>query len=451
VADADKLTEWLAVNVCEAERRPELVRDELLVRCRAEQIEPPAAGRVDRIVRSALHQAEQAKTARIVARLPVDVAGRLRALVAVGVRDDDTGEDSVLALIKSVPGNVSLGFDAHRDPQTARGPRDRPFRRAVRRRRAPGGGRLAGPRGGTVPVAPARPSRAADADPARGAAAHPAAGDHRHVAGAADLHGAPHRRPGGQEGHRGTGNAFKRVTGKENILFSIAQASLDRPDDPVRQVVYPAVAGGEQTLRELVHEFKTKGPVYRRTVQTTPKASYSNHYRRGLIELLDVLEFRSNNASHRPVLDALDLIKRHADAGRRPGRPGDRSSGDGSAIEAVVVPPRPADDIAVARSARAPRTGTPPARTSAPRPPQRFLTGAIRRAERHGAPRRSRRATPPPPLPRRPPPTRGGRCAGGRHRCRGMSPASFSEAGECPWAAVPESMAGAARDSCHSI
>jgi hypothetical protein len=63
-----------------------------------------------------------------------------------------------------------------------------------------------------------------------------------------------------------------------------------------------------------MHELKTKGPVYRRTVQTTLKASYSNHYRRGLIELLDVLEFRSNNATHRPVLDALDLIQRHADA-----------------------------------------------------------------------------------------------------------------------------------------
>ena len=94
----------------------------------------------------------------------------------------------------------------------------------------------------------------------------------------------------------------------------IAEASLERPDDAVREVVYPAVSGGEQTLRELVHEFKTKGPMYRRTVQTTLKASYSNHYRRGLIELLEVLEFRSNNATHRPVLDALALIQRHADA-----------------------------------------------------------------------------------------------------------------------------------------
>jgi hypothetical protein len=76
--------------VCEAERRLELVRDELLVRCRAERIEPPASGRIDRIVRSALHQAEQMLTDRIVGRLlPVDVAGRLRALVAVDVPDSD--------------------------------------------------------------------------------------------------------------------------------------------------------------------------------------------------------------------------------------------------------------------------------------------------------------------------------------------------------------------------
>jgi hypothetical protein len=127
VADADKLTEWLAANVCEAERRPELIRDELLVRCRAERIEPPAAGRVDRIVRSAMHQAEQKLTARIVGRLPVDVGTRQR----------------------------KPGLDALRDPQAARRPRDRPTRRAVRRRRAARGGRLAGPCHGGVPVTPA--------------------------------------------------------------------------------------------------------------------------------------------------------------------------------------------------------------------------------------------------------------------------------------------------------
>ena len=108
VADAEQLTQWLAAAVCEAERRPELVRDELLGRCRAERIEPPAAGRIDRTVRSALQQGEQSLTDRLAGRLPVEVAGRLRALVAVEVPDDEVDEESMLALIKSVPGNVSL-------------------------------------------------------------------------------------------------------------------------------------------------------------------------------------------------------------------------------------------------------------------------------------------------------------------------------------------------------
>jgi len=127
-------------------------------------------------------------------------------------------------------------------------------------------------------------------------------------------------------------NAFRRVTGKENILFAIAEASLARPADAVRDVVYPAVRGGEQTLRELVHEYKTKGPVYRRTVQTTLKASYMNHYRKGLIDLLDVLEFRSTNTVHQPVIEALRLIGRYARAGnltyRAPGR-GDQADAAG--------------------------------------------------------------------------------------------------------------------------
>jgi hypothetical protein len=53
-------------------------------------IEPPAAKRVDRIVRSALHQAEQTLTRRIVEAMPADVVERLHALVAVdGMEDDD--------------------------------------------------------------------------------------------------------------------------------------------------------------------------------------------------------------------------------------------------------------------------------------------------------------------------------------------------------------------------
>jgi hypothetical protein len=107
VADAEKLTGWLAADVCEVERRPDLVHDELLVRCRTERIEPPAARRVDRVVRSALPGRAGAD------RPHCGPAARRRRRPAArpgcGRRsDDNTGEDSVLGLIKSVPGNVSL-------------------------------------------------------------------------------------------------------------------------------------------------------------------------------------------------------------------------------------------------------------------------------------------------------------------------------------------------------
>jgi hypothetical protein len=42
VADADKLTDWLAGHVVHAERNPARVREELLRCCREERIEPPA-------------------------------------------------------------------------------------------------------------------------------------------------------------------------------------------------------------------------------------------------------------------------------------------------------------------------------------------------------------------------------------------------------------------------
>jgi hypothetical protein len=70
VEDADKLTAWLAGAVCEAERDPARAREQLLSRCRTERVEQPTAGRIDRVVRSALHQAETAMSCRIADRIP---------------------------------------------------------------------------------------------------------------------------------------------------------------------------------------------------------------------------------------------------------------------------------------------------------------------------------------------------------------------------------------------
>ena len=56
---------------------------------------------------------------------------------------------------------------------------------------------------------------------------------------------------------------------------------------------------------------RVQGPACRQARQRSFKASYANHYRAGLIQILEALEFRSNNTVHRPVLEALELIKRY--------------------------------------------------------------------------------------------------------------------------------------------
>ena len=50
---------------------------------------------------------------------------------------------------------------------------------------------------------------------------------------------------------------LRKVRGKTTLLFKLAEAAVDSPEGVVKEVIYPVV--GEQTLRELVHEYKATG------------------------------------------------------------------------------------------------------------------------------------------------------------------------------------------------
>ena len=50
----------------------------------------------------------------------------------------------------------------------------------------------------------------------------------------------------------------------------------------------------------------------RARVRTVLRSSYSSHYRRGMLPLLVALNFRCNNSTYRPVMDALGLLARYA-------------------------------------------------------------------------------------------------------------------------------------------
>lgn len=108
---------------------------------------------------------------------------------------------------------------------------------------------------------------------------------------------------------------IRRVHGKTNVLFRLAEVAVDQPDGVVKNVLYPVV--GLQTLQDLVKEYKSSGLVFRQTLHTIIRASYSHHYRRMLPQILDALEFRSNNSAHRPVIEALELLKRHRNSGQQ--------------------------------------------------------------------------------------------------------------------------------------
>jgi len=108
---------------------------------------------------------------------------------------------------------------------------------------------------------------------------------------------------------------FKQVGGKHNLLYRMANASLETPEGTVKEVIYPVVS--EQTLKDLVKEFKTNGTAYRHQVHTVIRSSYSRHYRRLVPKLLEILEFRSNNDVHRPVIQALELLEKYANSNKR--------------------------------------------------------------------------------------------------------------------------------------
>ena len=105
-------------------------------------------------------------------------------------------------------------------------------------------------------------------------------------------------------------NEFKAVSGKTGLLFRIAEVAIASPQGVIEQVIYPVVS--LHTLKDLVAEYKSTGTAYQQRVHTVVRNSFANHYRRMMTQLLEVLEFRSNNEIHRPVIKALELLKKYA-------------------------------------------------------------------------------------------------------------------------------------------
>ncbi|WP_084404440.1 Tn3 family transposase [Pseudovibrio sp. Ad46] len=106
-----------------------------------------------------------------------------------------------------------------------------------------------------------------------------------------------------------------KVNGKTTLLFRIAEAANAEPEGSVRQVIYPVV--GEQTIADLVKEYRSDGPAYVKRIYRKIRTSYAQHYRRMMMPLLSTLEFRSTNLWCQPLLEALSLLRCPHDAASR--------------------------------------------------------------------------------------------------------------------------------------
>ena len=67
-------------------------------------------------------------------------------------------------------------------------------------------------------------------------------------------------------------NDLKRVSGKTNILYLMAEKLLANPDGIIKDTIYPEIK--EQTLKDIVNEFKNTGSAYKQKVYTVMRTSY---------------------------------------------------------------------------------------------------------------------------------------------------------------------------------
>lgn len=319
-SDGEEVASWLFEEVLPAEQDAGKLREAFHKRCRALKIEPPTPRRVERLVASASRRFEESFCASVSGRLPEDALAKMDALLATGDRDANGAESddpapgdtrrSVLAWIKADPGRASLEAvldevnklgrvrEVGLPPDLFAG--DSPsLVKEYRRRTA---------------TEVASELRAHSEEIRATLMAALLWWREREITdGLLDLLVRVVHKIGARAESRVEKELLedlKRVIGKTNLLFRMAEAGMENPEGTVREVLYPVV--GEQTLKELVKEYKGSGPAFRLNVHARLSSSYRGHYRRVLAPVLETLEFRSNNAAHRPVIEALSLLRQYA-------------------------------------------------------------------------------------------------------------------------------------------
>ncbi len=102
----------------------------------------------------------------------------------------------------------------------------------------------------------------------------------------------------------------KKVNGKFDILYLIAEAALENPKGVIEDEIYPIV--NQETLKKLIIELKNKGNKwYQNQVNPKVHSLYSHAHRKTLLQLLNAFTFNTNSLEGRDLLDAIAFIKKN--------------------------------------------------------------------------------------------------------------------------------------------
>lgn len=99
----------------------------------------------------------------------------------------------------------------------------------------------------------------------------------------------------------------QRVDNKPRLLRQVAEAALASPDKTIREGIYPVM--DEKKCKAILEE-ESKGTLQDR-IYLKMRSSYRDHYRRMMPGLLNMLQFRSSNETHQPVVKAIEVLKRY--------------------------------------------------------------------------------------------------------------------------------------------
>jgi TnpA family transposase len=309
--DVEVVSLWLQEHILPQTQQLDAVRDAVYRRYRTLKIEPPTAGRIERLARSALRQYTEQFCEAIGGKLSTQNKSRLDALLERETIEGEQAFRSPFGLLKTDAGGANLDGILEETGKLER----------IRQLELPSKLFQDVPPG----VVKQYRQRVAS-EPPREIRRHPEAIRYTLLAAFCHLRSQEItdnlvdlllgiiKRIGNNAEKRVERKILrdiKRVQGKGRILYEVAQVSIARPDGLVSEVIYPVA--GEETLQQIVAEYQAEGS-YEQQIQLKTRQSYARHYRRMAPPLLRTLRFRSNNEVHQPLIRALSLIEKYADS-----------------------------------------------------------------------------------------------------------------------------------------